>query len=262
MKVNEIKYESRDMTLETKCPAGFNQMVGSVVCWACKYNCSSNVKSRVVLCSWQKEEEDKMDLKSIAVRFENVEQREEIEAIFKKEGYGVYVVNDQFRFPQGHLGVSEVDNVVYNLTHYNRKEKIISYEEFVGGNMKRLDIGKDYEDDKIKIITLNDYSFVRLLLNKNSTTYEPLDLRIGKNHLTLDQANKIRKVLGINYFLYESVHWGEIEENTRVLVLDKNGIWDGYNGKFLKYIPDIKKVIVRVGDEVKVVDEYKVELCD
>lgn len=47
--------------------------------------------------------------------------------------------------------------------------------------------------------------------------------------------------MGLDYELYESVDWNKVEEGTDVLVMDKKGIIDGYRGKFIKYISDIKE---------------------
>ena len=263
--VNEIKYESRDMILETKCPAGFTQMVGSVMCRACKYNCSSNVKSRVVLCSWQKEEEDKMDLKSIAVRFENVEQREEIALVFKNNGFRITEGLDEYEYEYGSgtLGYIESGKYVSILTEYGRSDKkIISYEEFIGGKMKRLDIRKKYEDDKIRISLGYDYVGITLVSPKDVNCFDVKINLASECSTTITQVNKILKVMGLNYELYEGLDWNKVEEGANVLVLDKKGIIDGYRGKFVKYIADIKKIVVRDGDEVYIVDEDKVELCN
>ena len=123
--------------------------------------------------------------------------------------------------------------------------------------MKRLDIGKEYEDDMITIRLYAQHVYICIGCMA--------ELRVGEDEhrLNLSQANAILKVLGLPYELVdESVNWGKVKEGANVLFLYKKGIIDGYIGKFLKYIPDIKKVIVRIGDEVKVVDEDKVELCE
>ena len=42
--------------------------------FAHKHNYGRDKVKKIVQCSWQEKESDKMDLKSMAVRFENVEQ--------------------------------------------------------------------------------------------------------------------------------------------------------------------------------------------
>ena len=83
--VNEIKYELesnvRCDTCVTSCEYKKNTMVGSVGCSKCEYNCGDDKTSQTVQCSWQ------MDLKSIAVKFENVEQRKVIFEKFESEGF-------------------------------------------------------------------------------------------------------------------------------------------------------------------------------
>ena len=85
--VDEIMYEiSKGMQiLTTRCKMDEYCMVGSVLCAECKYNCGIDESEQTVQCSWQKES-DKMDLKSMAVRFENVEQREAIPPIISEGG--------------------------------------------------------------------------------------------------------------------------------------------------------------------------------
>ena len=137
-------------------------------------------------------------------------------------------------------------------------KKIISYEEFMGGKeMKRFDIRKDYDDGKI-IITRkkhkDDYAIVRML----NYSYD-VAFKIGNNYnFTLDQANSILKIMGLNYELYEEVKvdWSKVEDGTEIKIVDNGNIV-----KFMKYIPDLKTVIVREGDCFYTIDASEVELC-
>ena len=126
--------------------------------------------------------------------------------------------------------------------------------------MKRLDIKKEYRDSNILVIPIiqtDDYLLISTYLNKHETA----TIRVGKDYLTsLTKVNAMLKAMELNYELYESLDWSKVEEGTQVLVMDKKGIIDGYRGKFIKYISDINKLVVRVGDEVYIVDEDKVEL--
>lgn len=136
--------------------------------------------------------------------------------------------------------------------------------------MKRLDIRKDYMDNKIEIVTHYsdgglEYLRVRLLNDSDIK----IIMRIGEKYsITLNQVNAILKVMGLNYELYESVNWQEVEEGAEVKFRD-NPVVDGlviddlvYETycNFHSYIPNLNKIIVIVGDKVKVVDEDKVKL--
>ncbi len=202
-----------------------------------------------------------MDLKSIAVRFENVEQRKAIFEKFESKGYKLAPNKIS---TEGFIGYSEMAKYVCVLTDYGRRDKkVISYEEFIGGKeMKRLDIRKKYEDDKIRISLGYDYVGITLVSPKDVTCFDVKINLASECSTTITQANKILKAMELPYELYESVDWSKVEEDIDVLVLDKKGIIDGYRGKFVKYISDIKKIVVIAGDEVYIVDEDKVELCN
>ena len=200
-----------------------------------------------------------MDLKSMAVRFENVEQREAIFKKFKEKGFNIVLPSNPSMFVKGNIGYSYCGNYICVLSEIGLKgKKIISYEEFMGGKeMKRLDIRKDYDDGKI-IITRkehkDDYAIVRML----NYSYDVV-LKIGKNYnFTLDRANSILKVMGLNYELYEEVKvdWSKVEDGTEIKIIDNGNIV-----KFMKYIPDLKTVIVREGDCFYTIDASEVELC-
>ena len=129
--------------------------------------------------------------------------------------------------------------------------------------MKRLDIRKDYDDGKI-IITRkehkDDYAIVRML----NYSYDVV-LKIGKNYnFTLDRANAILKIMELDYELYESTDWNKVEEGAEVVFKSNSVAFEDMvyktNCNFYSYIPNLNMVVLIVGNEVKVVDEDKVEL--
>ena len=63
--------------------------------------------------------------------------------------------------------------------------------------------------------------------------------------------------MGLNYELYEATDWSKVEEGTKVKIINNGNIV-----KFMKYIPDLRTVIVREGDSFYTIDEDKVEVCD
>ena len=63
--------------------------LGVLCVMSCEHNCGREESAQTVQCSWQENESDKMDLKSMAVRFENVEQREAIFKKFKEKGFNI-----------------------------------------------------------------------------------------------------------------------------------------------------------------------------
>ena len=199
-----------------------------------------------------------MDLKSMAVRFENVEQRDAIFKKFKEKGFNIVLPSNPSMFVKGNIGYSYCGNYICVLSEIGLKgKKIISYEEFMGGKeMKRLDIRKDYDDGKIMITRKehkDDYVIVRML----NYSYN-VALKIGKNYnFTLDRANTILKVMGLDYELYESTDWNKVEEGTEVKVTTERS---RYGANFNSYIPNLNMVVLIVGNEVKVVDEDNVEL--
>ena len=209
--------------------------------------------------------ETKMNLKEIAVRFENVEQREEIIKKFKSNGFNIA---DNFTSTNGEIGYSEKADYVCVLTEYGLKNrKIISYEEFI---MKRLNINTCYKGKDIEVISACNGSPASISIkNKNATDVKKVFLFVSENDTTITQANAILKVMGLNYELYESTDWSKIEEGTKV-TFRSNPIVDGVvieevvfitNCNFHSYIPKLKKIIVICTDgEAKTIDEDKVEV--
>lgn len=252
--VSEIRYESLiNGFLNPYCTYG-NCRIPSIKCSYCEHNCGIDKVNQTVQCSWQ-EESDKMNLKSIAVRFENKEQREEIRSIFKEKGFKVLEIMST----GGVIGYADGDDYGYvcSLSTIGLiGKKILSYEEFTGGkDMNRLDIRNMYKDDTIIVIPKENEDNYVLINVFNSENYGTVDIRIGDNYTDIDQANEILKVIGLDYELYESVNWQEVEEGAEVKV-----IANGDRVKLLNYIPDLKTLIVRCGDSVFTIDEDKVEL--
>ena len=83
-------------------------------------------------------------------------------------------------------------------------------------------------------------------------------LKIGKNYnFTLDRANAILKIMELDYEIYESTDWNKVEEGAEVKVTTERS---RYGANFHSYIPNLNMVVLIVGNEVKAVDEDKVEL--
>ena len=258
--VNEIKYELesnvRCDTCVTSCEYKKNTMVGSVGCSKCEYNCGDDKTSQTVQCSWQ------MDLKSIAVKFENVEQRKEIFEKFESKGFKLAPNKIS---TEGFIGYSEMAKYVCVLTDCGRSGKqIISYEEFIGGKeMKRLDIRKDHKSEKCIVVHCNsDIETVVKLLNDKADVITTI--LIGKRGVSLKMANDIIKLFNIPYELVEQTDWSKVEEGAEVTWIEElvyNSLAEvKIKANFHSYIPKMNKVVVIIGDEVKVVDEDKVEL--
>jgi len=107
---------------------------------------------------------DKMYLKSIAVSFENTKQREDIERKFTQKGFKIYGLNFK---EVGYKGYTEKHDCIANLSDYGLKDKtIISYEEFIGGNNMN-------DNEILKLITENEISQAKLLLERNGYKVEP-----------------------------------------------------------------------------------------
>ncbi len=127
---------------------------------------------------------DKMYLKSIAVSFENTKQREDIERKFTQKGFKIYGLNFK---EVGYKGYTKKHDCIANLSDRGLKDKtIISYEEFIGGNnMNDNEILKptDYKQfaeniakvstNSLKLITENELSKAKLLLEQNGYKVEP-----------------------------------------------------------------------------------------
>ena len=119
-------------------------------------------------------------------------------------------------------------------------------------------------NDEYKIVSFDSLGFTshnNTLCVRGKSRH--LDYKVdSKLFNTSQEAQTYVKIMNelIDEFNNPKTDWSKVEEDTYVLVLDKKGIIDGYRGKFIKYIADIKKLVVRVGNEVNVVDEDKVEL--
>lgn len=285
--VNELKYEkSEHGTCTTKCPNDdYNSMVGSFACERCEYNCGRDMENQTVLCSWQKDklvevdrlvkyineellkpkEVKEMDLTKIAVKFHGSNQREVIRSVFKEKGFKV----PEIISIGGFIGYADSCDYVCALTEYGLQDKtIITYEEFIGGKeMKRLDIRKDHKSEKGIVVHCNsDIETVVKLLNDRADVISTI--LIGKRGVSLKMANDIIKLFNIPYELYEETDWSKVEEGAEV-TFRAYAVVDGVNIEdilyvtrcnFHSYIPNLKKVVLIVGNEVKVVDEDKVEL--
>ena len=68
----------------------------------------------------------------------------------------------------------------------------------------------------------------------------------------------------LDYELYESTDWNKVEEGTEVVFKSNSVAFEDMvyktNCNFYSYIPNLNMVVLIVGNEVKVVDEDKVEL--
>ena len=207
-----------------------------------------------------------MDLKSIAVGFDNLEQRKEIERKFEEAGFEIYKPSLSLKQNQGYLGVGTDDDIVYNLTRYKNKENIISYEEFIGGSkMKRLDIRKDYEDENLYLKHYNNPKYSWVAIRRDDNYVASIEIRIGNKYNTsITQANAILKSIGLNYELYESVGWSEVEVGAEVSISREyeNGLRSWFTATFKEYIPQTNQIIVFNNNKVEVYDESEVELCN
>ena len=287
--VNEIKYISKDMILHTNCPAGFSQMVGSIVCGKCEYNCGTDRVNQTVQCSWQKESKE-MDLKSIAVRFENFEQYEAIIEKFKDSGFELSSAENVYS--SGEVGYTSSCDYVCVLTESALQgKKIISYEQFIGGKeMKRLEVTLKIQPDGKTVVaecthiaeelrgmgTLagKDEYKIHSFDNLNFTSHNNnLCVRGSNRHLDyivdyklFDTSQEAQEFVKIMNELIDEVNnpktdWSKVEEGAEVKVNNKNGMISGYIAKFHSYVPKLNKVIVIFGESVNAVDEDKVELC-
>ena len=123
--------------------------------------------------------------------------------------------------------------------------------------MKKLNINEEYVDANITLYSVSD-KYTTLTVWQNEKMRDNIKLYIGDNDLSLSQANSILKVMGLNYELYEEVKvdWSKVEDGTEIKIIDNGNIV-----KFMKYIPDLKTVIVREGDCFYTIDASEVELC-
>lgn len=78
------------------------------------------------------------------------------------------------------------------------------------------------------------------------------------NFDTPEQAQHYVKIMNelIDEINNPKVDWSKVEDGTEIKILDNGNIV-----KFMKYIPDLKTVIVREGDYFYTIYEDKVELC-
>ena len=124
-----------------------------------KHNCGRDKVNKIVQCSCQEKESDKMYLKSMAVRFDNVEQREAIFKRFKEKGFNIVLPSNPSVFVKGNIGYSYCGNYICVLSEIGLKgKKIISYEEFiVGKEMKRLEVSLKIQPDGKTVVAESTY---------------------------------------------------------------------------------------------------------
>lgn len=246
-----------------------------------------NEINKTVQCSWQ----DKMDLKSIAVRFENVEQREAIFKKFKEKRFDVSSIPSEF--VKGDIGYSYCFDYVCVLSEIGLKgKKIISYEEFMGGKeMKRLEVLLKIQPDGKTVVGECIYISEELrgkgvLTEKDgysikSTNYPCMYFsslyvmgdKIKYDYIneyeifdTPEQAQRYVKVMNelIDEINNPRTNWNKVEEGAEVVFKSNSVAFEDMfyktNCNFHSYIPNLKKVVLIVDEEVKVVDEDKVEL--
>ena len=228
--VNEIKYELesnvRCDTCVTSCEYKKNTMVGSVGCSKCEYNCGDDKTSQTVQCSWQ------MDLKSIAVSFENTKQRGEIERKFMENGFEIYGLNFK---KVGYKGYTKKYDCIANLSDYGLKDKtIISYEEFIrGNNMKEIINPTNIEQfaesiskvltNSLNHITDTELHRAKVLLEKNGYTLTPPHIQPTDEEIC-ERIKAMNEEVGYSpdkYFIYFSTcnnRW-EVTTNTLDKVL-------------------------------------------
>ena len=169
------------------------------------------------------------------------------------DGNCIYNISNKDTIPVSEINIG--DTVV--IEGFKGMKK--SYVNEEGDEMKRLDIRKDYEDENIKIKPYTEIKYYWIEIKNNG--HDIMAIKLGAYGISLDQANAILKVMGLDYELYE-MDWSKVEEGAEVVFWLTCGNLKGQvRGKFNSYIPNLKKVIVIVDDEVNVVDEDKVELC-
>ena len=287
--VNEIKYELesnvRCDTCVTSCEYKKNTMVGSVGCSKCEYNCGDDKTSQTVQCSWQ------MDLKSIAVKFHGSNQREVIRSVFKEKGFKVPDIISV----GGFIGYADSCDYVCVLTECGLQDKtIVSYEEFIGGKeMKRLDVSLKIQPDGKTIVAecthiADELRGMGVLASKDGYKLRSdygLGLSVDSMLLYVRGEDKSRDFL-VSSSIFNTPHqaqeyirimnelideinnpktnWSKAEEGAEVTWIEElvyNSLAEvKIKANFHSYIPKMNKVVVIIGDEVKVVDEDKVEL--
>lgn len=218
--VSEIKYISKDMILHTNCTAGFSQRVGSVVCGRCEYNCGTDEVNQTVQCSWQDE-------------IIGGKQMKRLEVSLKIQ-------------PDGKTVVAECTHIAEELRGKGVLAKKGLYDI---GSWDSLNVcsRRLYVRGKNKV---EDYNIDSLVFD----TPEEAQAYVKIMNELIDEINN------------HKTNWTKVEEGAEVTWIEECIVYKAPNGvlrrlgKFVKYIPDINKIVVRVGNEVKVVDEDKVEL--
>ena len=128
--------------------------------------------------------------------------------------------------------------------------------------MKRIDISKKYRD--CNLVINNETTHVEVI--KFNGHFLLFKVCIGKDHLTLTQANTILAPFG--YELYSSTDWSEVEVGTEVKFTKEFLFSWNLNGtrinldnlKFKEWIPQTQQIIIFNGNKVEVYNEYEVEL--
>ena len=121
--------------------------------------------------------------------------------------------------------------------------------------MKKLNIKKGYRFEKgIVVNHISDIETEVKLLNDTADVITTII--IGRYGVNIDKANEIINLFNIPYELVDETDWGKVEDGTEIKIVD-----DGNIVKFMKYIPDLKTVIVREEDCFYTIDASEVELC-
>lgn len=129
--------------------------------------------------------------------------------------------------------------------------------------MKKLNIRKDYDDGKILISRYSHELVMIIIRSKVHSERHDLVIRMGEDYsTTLDQANAMLKIMGLDYELYESIEWSKVEVGSKVKLVKEyeNGIVSWFTATFKEYIEETNQIIVLNGNKVEVYDEDRVEL--
>ena len=160
----------------------------------------------------------------------------------------------------GSVGCSKCE---YNCGDDKTSQTVQCSWQMEGKEMKRLDVRKDHKSEKGIVVHCNsDIETVVKLLNDKADVITTI--LIGKRGVSLKMANDIIKLFNIPYELVEQTDWSKVEEGAEVTWIEElvyNSLAEvKIKANFHSYIPKMNKVVVIIGDEVKVVDEDKVEL--
>ena len=112
--------------------------------------------------------------------------------------------------------------------------------------------------DGYYIESYNTVAVNRTTLYVRGISYDT-DYCIGcYNFKTPEQAQHYVKIMNelIEKINNPKVDWSKVEDGTEIKIIDNGNIV-----KFMKYIPDLKTVIVREGDCFYTIDASEVELC-